>query len=197
MNIRLSVILGVIVVVLLGWFYTLNEERDDLQHLIKKPDSPEYIGTQMETVVFSPEGKKQYSAQAAKVEYYETDGRAEFTAPVVYLFDLPLDNGTSPEAQEAQNWRLVADYAKLTREKMLQLNGHVVATSLDPSSRLQRVETDAALVNLTTQDITSDHAAKIIGQNFNSTGQKLVGNLKQQIATLKEQVKTIYEINKQ
>ena len=80
---------------------------------------------------------------------------------------------------------------------MLQLNGHVVATSLDPSSRLQRVETDAALVNLTTQDITSDHAAKIIGQNFNSTGQKLVGNLKQQIATLKEQVKTIYEINKQ
>ena len=38
---------------------------------------------------------------------------------------------------------------------------------------------------------------KINGQNFNSTGLKMIGNLRQQIATLKEQVKTYYEINKQ
>ena len=39
--------------------------------------------------------------------------------------------------------------------------------------------------------------SKINGLNFNSSGLKLVGNLRQQVATLKEQVKTYYEINKQ
>ena len=69
--------------------------------------------------------------------------------------------------------------------------------SLEPTSRLQRVETQVAVVNLKTQDISSDKMVKINGQNFNSTGLKMVGNLRQQIATLKEQVKTYYEINKQ
>ena len=77
------------------------------------------------------------------------------------------------------------------------LEGGVVAESLDPLSRLQRVETEAAVINLKTQDITSDTQVKINGLNFNSSGLKLVGNLRQQVATLKEQVKTYYEINKQ
>jgi len=42
----------------------------------------------------------------------------------------------------------------------------------------------------------SDNTVKINGQNFTSTGLKLTGNLQQQIANLKEQVKTYYEINK-
>ncbi len=64
-------------------------------------------------------------------------------------------------------------------------------------SRLQRVETEAAVINLKTQDITSNTQVKINGLNFNSSGLNLVGNLRQQVATLKEQVKTYYEINKQ
>ena len=79
---------------------------------------------------------------------------------------------------------------------MLYLAGDVVVESLTPASRLQRIETESATVNLKTQDITSNEAVKINGQNFNSTGLKMVGNLRQQAATLKEQVKTYYEINK-
>ena len=79
---------------------------------------------------------------------------------------------------------------------MLYLAGDVVVESLTPDSRLQRIETESATVNLKTQDITSDEAVKINGQNFNSTGLKMVGNLRQQAATLKEQVKTYYEISK-
>ena len=98
---------------------------------------------------------------------------------------------------EKQNWKLSAQKAKLTKDQMLYLEGGVVAESLDPLSRLQRVETEAAVINLKTQDITSDTQVKINGLNFNSSGLKLVGNLRQQVATLKEQVKTYYEINKQ
>ena len=131
MNIRWNIILGVIALALLGWYYSLNQDHSDLQSLIKKPDSPEYVGNKMETTVFSPEGKKQYLAISDKVEYYTQDGHTDFISPLVYLFDV------------------------------------------------------------------SDTQVKINGLNFNSSGLKLVGNLRQQVATLKEQVKTYYEINKQ
>jgi lipopolysaccharide export system protein LptC len=202
MNIRWNIILGVIALALLGWYYSLNQDHGDLQSLIKKPDSPEYVGNKMETTVFSPEGKKQYLAISDKVEYYTQDGHTDFISPLVYLFDVSLDNKdkeakTDKIQLEKQNWKLSAQKAKLTKDQMLYLEGGVVAESLDPLSRLQRVETEAAVINLKTQDITSDTQVKINGLNFNSSGLKLVGNLRQQVATLKEQVKTYYEINKQ
>ena len=202
MNIRWNIILGVIALALLGWYYSLNQDHSDLQSLIKKPDSPEYVGNKMQTTVFSPEGKKQYLAISDKVEHYTQDGHTDFISPLVYLFDVSLDNKdkeakTDKIQSGKQNWKLSAKKAKLTKDQMLYLEGGVIAESLDPLSRLQRVETEAAVINLKTQDITSDTQVKINGLNFNSSGLKLVGNLRQQVATLKEQVKTYYEINKQ
>ena len=202
MNIRWNVILGLIALGSLGWFYSLNNDKPDLSNLVKKPDSPDYIGNKMETTVFSPEGKKQYLSTADKVKHYTVDGHTEFEMPLVYLFDVSTSNNTeksnnSAKLLESQSWKLSAKKAKLTKDEMLYLEDDVVAESLEPTSRLQRIETQVAVVNLKTQDISSDTMVKINGQNFNSTGLKMVGNLRQQIATLKEQVKTYYEINKQ
>ncbi|OOF58765.1 LPS export ABC transporter periplasmic protein LptC [Rodentibacter myodis] len=201
MNLRWNIVLGVIALALLGWFYTLNQDNADLENLVKKPDSPEYVGNKMATTIFSPEGKKQYLATAEKVEYYTQDGHTDFISPLVYLFDTPLDSDkektNSDKIQlDKQNWKLSAQKAKLMKNEMLYLEGNVVAESLDPLSKLQRVETESANINLKTQDIASDTQVKINGLNFNSTGLKLVGNLRQQAATLKEQVKTYYEISK-
>ena len=202
MNIRWNVILGLIALGSLGWFYSLNSDKPDLANLVKKPDSPDYIGNKMETTVFSPEGKKQYLSTADKVKHYTVDGHTEFEMPLVYLFDVSISNNAeksnnSAKLLESQSWKLSAKKAKLTKGEMLYLEGDVIAESLEPTSRLQRIETQVAEVNLKTQDISSDTMVKINGQNFNSTGLKMVGNLRQQIATLKEQVKTYYEINKQ
>ncbi len=202
MNIRWNVILGLIALGSLGWFYSLNSDKPDLSNLVKKPDSPDYIGNKMETTVFSPEGKKQYLSTADKVKHYTVDGHTEFEMPLVYLFDVSTSNNAEKSNNpakllESQSWKLSAKKAKLTKNEMLYLEGDVIAESLEPTSRLQRIETQAAEVNLKTQDISSDTMVKINGQNFNSTGLKMVGNLRQQIATLKEQVKTYYEINKQ
>lgn len=202
MNIRWNVILGLIALGSLGWFYSLNSDKADLSNLVKKPDSPDYIGNKMETTVFSPEGKKQYLSTADKVKHYTVDGHTDFEMPLVYLFDVSTSNNTeksnnSAKLLESQSWKLSAKKAKLTKDEMLYLEGDVIAESLEPTSRLQRIETQVAEVNLKTQDISSDTTVKINGQNFNSTGLKMVGNLRQQIATLKEQVKTYYEINKQ
>ncbi|MCK3658674.1 LPS export ABC transporter periplasmic protein LptC [Pasteurellaceae bacterium Pebbles2] len=192
MNIRWTLILAVIALSLLGWFYSLNQADSGLAGLIKKEESPEYIGQTMKTVVYSPTGEKQYVATAVKVEYYDNDGHTDFQTPLVYLFDIQNE-----KTQQTESWKLSADKAKLTKDNMLYLDGNVLAESLLPLSKLQRIETESAVVNLTTQDITSDKQVKINGLNFTSTGLKLTGNLQQQVATLKEQVKTHYEISKE
>lgn len=190
MNMRWTAILSVIAVALLAWFYQLNQQDEDLSQLIKKQEEPEYVGHQMDTLVYSPTGQKQYHATAEKVTHFQTKGETHFTSPEVLLFDLVI------EKEQAQSWKLKADSAILNKDNMLHLQGNVQAESLSAQSKLQRINTEAATVNLTTQDITSDKAVTINGLNFTSTGLKLVGNLQQQTATLKEQVKTYYEIQK-
>ena len=191
MNIRWTVFLSVITLVLLAWYYSLNQDDQQLATLIKKEESPEYIGHKMSTVVYSPTGKKQYLATSDKVEYYDYDGHTNFEQPLVYLFEIE-----NQKTQQKESWKLSADRAILTKDNMLYLKGNVIAETLLPQSKLQRIETEDAKVNLNTQDISSDNTVKINGQNFTSTGLKLTGNLQQQIANLKEQVKTYYEINK-
>ena len=191
MNIRWTVFLSVITLVLLAWYYSLNQDEQQLATLIKKEESPEYIGHKMSTVVYSPTGQKQYLAVSDKVEYYDYDGHTNFERPLVYLFEIE-----NQKTQQKESWKLSADRAILTKDNMLYLKGNVIAETLLPQSKLQRIETEDAKVNLNTQDISSDNTVKINGQNFTSTGLKLTGNLQQQIANLKEQVKTYYEINK-
>ena len=191
MNIRWTVFLSAITLVLLAWYYSLNQDDQQLATLIKKEESPEYIGHKMSTVVYSPTGKKQYLAVSDKVEYYNYDGHTNFERPLVYLFEIE-----NQKTQQKESWKLSADRAILTKDNMLYLRGNVIAETLLPQSKLQRIETEDAKVNLNTQDISSDNTVKINGQNFTSTGLKLTGNLQQQIANLKEQVKTYYEINK-
>ena len=194
MNIRWNIILSVIALGLLAWFYRLNQDDNHFTELIKSEDRPEYIGQKMETVVYSPSGKKQYLATSLQVEYYTADGHTDFQQPKVTLLELNMPNANTAEKE---SWELRADKARLTKDNMLYLEGNVVAQSLSPLSRLQRIETESAVVNLTTQDIRSDKMVTLNGQNFSSTGLKLTGNLQQQVANLKEQVKTHYEINKQ
>lgn len=190
MNIRWNIVLSIIALSLLAWFYSLNQDEDQLNNLIKTQESPEYTGLNMETVLYSPtNGQRQYIARSDKVAYFETDGRTEFDKPVVYLYDIDQKN------IDQQSWTLKANLATLTQDNMLYLTGDVVVQSLLADSRLQRIATQSAVVNLTNHDISSDSRVQINGQNFVSTGLKLTGNLQQQIATLQEQVQTHYEIN--
>lgn len=190
MNIRWNIVLSFVALLLLAWFYSLNQQDESLHNLIKAEESPEYTGLNMETVLYSPtNGHRQYVAKSSKVAYFESDGRTEFEQPMVYLYD------TESRQSQQQSWTLRADLATLSKENLLYLTGDVVVQSLLPDSRLQRIETQSAVVNLTNHNISSQSAVKINGQNFVTTGQKLTGNLQQQIATLQEQVKTHYEIN--
>ncbi|MBE2895005.1 LPS export ABC transporter periplasmic protein LptC [Spirabiliibacterium falconis] len=193
MSSRWNIFLFIIALGLGGWYFTLNQQDDDTALAkIKPQDAPDYIATAMQTTVYAIDGTKQYVADADNVTYFQTNGETQFTSPEVFLYQKNKQTG-----ELVKSWRLRADVATLSKDKILYLKDNVLVQSLLPDSRIQTLKTQSAVVNITTQDITSDTMVSIQGQQFTTTGNVLTGNLRQQIATLKEQVKTQYEINTQ
>lgn len=183
MSIRWNILLAVIVFALLAWLYSL--QQNDMPTLVKDDSAPEYIAKQMTTTVFGPTGSIQYQAQSSNVDYFNND-KTVFSQPILYVYD----------ENQIKTWRLQADTATLTDKDKLILQGNVKLQSLVETSKLQTIDAERAFVNLTTQDITSDTMVTLTGLNFTSQGKALDGNLRKESATLKEQVKTYYEIQK-
>lgn len=185
MNIRLNIILLLIVAVLAGWYFSQQEsENPNLADLVKREGSPEYVGQQMQTTVYDLKGKPQYFAQANEIKRYETTERTEFFKPLLDLFD----------AETAlKQWKVTADYAEVTKDKILNLKGNVKIQNVDNRSRLASIETESLSVNLSTYDISTDSVVKSKGMGFTTTGTGLTGNLKKQVATLTKDVKTYIE----
>ncbi len=185
MNVRLNIVLFIIAAILGGWFYSQQEpEKNSLEGLIKREGEADYSGRRMNSSVFDLNGKPQYYAEANEIKRYEDTGRTEFIKPMVNLFD----ENTAREA-----WKASADYGEVTKEKILNLQGKVILQALDPTSRLQRVETDKLTIDLSTQDIWTESEVKSRGRGFTTTGVGLKGNLKQQVAKILHNVKSYIE----
>ena len=185
MNKRITALLLVIVAALVGWMqYQAKEDANGLDNLIKKEGMPDYTGKRMSTSVFDLEGKPEYYAEAEEIKRYEESEKTEFTNPLVNLFD---------KLTALKQWKLSADHAEINAERILTLSGNVTLQALEPTSKLQRIETDHLSVNLTTQDVFTDSEVKSQGLGFTTTGVGLKGNLKQQVATLLKDVKSYIE----
>lgn len=185
MNKRITALLLVIVATLLGWMqYQAKDETSGLDNLIKKEGVPDYTGNRMSTSVFDLEGKPEYYAEAEEIKRYEESEKTEFTNPLVNLFD---------KLTALKQWKLSADHAEINAERILTLSGHVTLQALEPTSKLQRIETDHLSVNLITQDVFTDSEVKSQGLGFTTSGIGLKGNLKQQVATLLKDVKSYIE----
>lgn len=185
MNFRLNIILLVIVAVLGGWYFSQQTpENDGLDQLIKKEGSPDYVGEKMNTTIYDVDGKPQYFAEAEQIKRYQESELTTFVKPFVNLFD---------KETAKKLWKVSADTAEITKEKMLYLKGAVKLEALEPTSRLQKIETDQLTVDLKTQDISTESEVKSTGLGFTTTGTGLTGNLKQQVATLQKNVKSYIE----
>lgn len=185
MNTRLTLVLCIIVAILGGWYYNLQEKNNTgTAQLIKREGEPEYVGNRMSTSVYDLKGNPQYFAQADEIRRFESNERTEFSKPFIELF---------AKDSTAKQWKVSADYAEITKEKILNLSGNVKLDALDPTSRLQQISTDKLTVDLNTQDIFTESVVKSVGSGFTTTGVGLKGNLKQQIATLQKDVKSYIE----
>ncbi len=178
------VILSIIALALIGWNLT---DSDSEQQKVVASDAPTYQSQHTETLVYDPTGALQYKLIADNVKYFEAQEDGLFTQPIMTLFD----------KEATATWTVRSNTAKLTKEKLLYLYGDVKVNSLVPTSQLKTIDTDNALVNLITQDVSSEDEVILGGTGFHSNGFKMRGNLREKHAKLIEKVKTTYEIQNQ
>lgn len=191
-NWRWTTVLAIIALSLLAWFYNINSKNnEELKTHIQDENGPTYVGDEMQTTLYSLDGQVQYTATAKNVVYFQNDGRSEFEQPIVYLYE-----PAQPQSSTLiKSWKISANKATLLKNKTLKLSGNVAILSLLPDSKIERLDTQKLTLNLTSGDISSDTLVTITGPSFTTYGEKLEGNLHDQTATLKEQVKTKYEAN--
>ncbi|KFK95320.1 MULTISPECIES: LPS export ABC transporter periplasmic protein LptC [unclassified Serratia (in: enterobacteria)] len=180
-----TLMLAVIALALIGW--NLADFSGDDNPVPLNQQDPTYQSQHTVTVVYSPTGKLNYKLVAEEVQYFTAEELSWFTKPVMTLFD----------QNAVAIWSVRADRAKLTKDRMLYLYGHVEVNSLTTTSQLEKIKTDNAWVNLVTQDISSDDEVTLFGTNFTSNGMKMRGNLRDKTAELIDKVKTNYEIQNQ
>lgn len=159
-------------------------DRDELATPVDNSQVPTYQTEHSNTLAYSPEGKLSYQLVADHAEYFASDGVSWFTKPVMTSYDKNI----------APAWAISADRAKLTSEQMLYLYGNVELKALSPDAQLRRITTDNAIVNLVTQDVSSEDRVTVYGSTFNSSGLKMRGNLRDKTARLIDKVKSSYEI---
>lgn len=178
----LNLFLAVTTAGLVGWYLSQQDSSgSDLSNLIQKAGMPEYTGNTITTMIYDLNGKPQYFAEAKEIKRFEQTRRTEFIQPKVELFD--------PQREQKQ-WQAVANHAEMTQDQHLHLSGGVVLSSFDSQSRLQQISTERLTIDLNTHDITSGEWVTTQGMGFSTSGKGLKGNLKQQVATLLQEVKT-------
>lgn len=177
----ITLLLASIALILLG---LALQERNAPPHVVINPHEPTYTSSNSSTVVYDPMGNLSYKLISDKTAWYSADE--------VSWFDNPLM--TTWNASKEPAWSIRSDKAKLTKDRKLYLYGHVELNTLTQDAQLKRIKTDNALINLVTQDITSEDKVTLYGRNFTSIGLMMHGNLRTKTAELLEKVKTNYEI---
>lgn len=178
------ILLTIIAIVLIGLNMTGS---DNDEPIIVDNNEPTYTSEQAITRVYNLTGALNYRLVTENVKYFTADSTSWFTKPVMTQYD----------EKKLATWEIQADRAKLTNDRMLYLYGNVVVNALTPDAQLRKITTDNAIINLTTQDISSDDLVTLYGTSFNSSGMKMRGNLRNKTAQLIEKVKTSYEIQTQ
>lgn len=185
-NFWLNIILTLIVLALIGW--NLADFNQSKAPAMIENSQPNYQTANAVTHVYDPMGKLAYKLITDETHHFSSSKISWFINPVLTTYD----------TKSIPTWAIRANKAKLTSDNMLYLYGNVQVNSLNPTSDLQQILTENAIVNLITQDVSSNDKVTVIGIGLRSVGMKMRGNMRTHTAELIEDVKTYYEIpNKQ
>ncbi|MWN04958.1 lipopolysaccharide export system protein LptC [Gilliamella bombicola] len=145
-------------------------------------DKPIYQSDEMLTDIYDLSGELVYKIESSHVRHYDDSDNTEFDLPNFTIYD----------QQNVATWHIKAKKATLTSNKFLYLYHDVQLDNLTQEAQLKQVKTDNAVVDLTSQLVTSKDPVIINGVGFYSTGIGLAGDLRAKTANILENVKTYY-----
>lgn len=178
----ITALLGVLALILIAW--NLSDTDNTAIQIPLNTGEPTYQSKQTSSVVYNLTGMLTYKLIADHIQYFDNTQITWLTQPIATMFN----------KNKVPTWTVKADQAKLTHNKMLYLYGHVQMNHLNDAAQIKCITTDNLVVNLITQDVSSDDEVTLYGTGFNSSGMKMRGNLRNKSAELIKKVKTSYEI---
>lgn len=178
MGMRLIILLGFILVSLLWWFPTFEnnnsggqEELDDLV--------PEYSTTFLHQEMFNEEGNLEQEVFSHKMEHYADLSLTHFKQPefILYQGDKPF-------------WRISAKIGNM-QDGLLLLESTVRMIQVTDSDLVNTITTEYLEINLDTNIVSTDNDIKIEGKNVTVQGKGLTADLERGTLSLVNHVKTI------
>ncbi|WP_294964298.1 LPS export ABC transporter periplasmic protein LptC [uncultured Gilliamella sp.] len=181
---RKNLVCILLIIIVVGVYYNYQNDND---RLITQPNAdlsnqPVYQSDDMITNIFDISGEMMYKIESSKVKHFDNSNNTEFELPKFTLYD----------EEHSATWLIRAKKATLTNDKLIYLYEDVQLDNLTPDAQLKQVNTDNAVVDLTTLLVTSKDPVIINGTGFYSTGIGLSGDLHTKTANILENVKTFY-----
>ncbi|OCG25824.1 LPS export ABC transporter periplasmic protein LptC [Gilliamella sp. Fer1-1] len=178
-----NLICFLLLVIVIGVYYNYQKGDEAISQSAKNTsDKPIYQSDDMLTDIYDLSGELVYKIESSNVRYFDDAGKTAFDLPNLTLYD----------QNHVATWHIKAKKAELTNDKLLYLYTDVQLDNLTQEAQLKQVKTDNAVVDLTSQIVTSKDPVIINGVGFYSTGVGLAGDLHAKTANILENVKTYY-----
>ncbi|OCG20062.1 LPS export ABC transporter periplasmic protein LptC [Gilliamella sp. App2-1] len=178
-----NLICFLLLIVVIGVYYNYQKGDDVVSKSTQNiSDKPNYQSDEMLTNIYDLSGELIYKIESSNIRHFDDSDNTEF--------DLP--NFTFYDQVHLAAWHIKAKKAILTSDKLLYLYHDVQLDNLTQEAQLKQVKTDNAVIDLTSQLVTSKDPVIVNGVGFYSTGIGLAGDLHAKTANILENVKTYY-----
>ncbi|WP_417358122.1 LPS export ABC transporter periplasmic protein LptC [Gallaecimonas pentaromativorans] len=157
------------------------EQTTDNQAL--RADQPDGIAEDLQVRQFNEKGQLSMQVNAQSMAHYGLRQETWLTEPKFELYD---QDKRSP-------WRITADKAKVTAQRLVDLQNNVIIQSLIKDAPITRVDTDNLELDLDSKTMNTDAPVVIVGPGYTTKGVGLDAMLDGQQVRLKSQVSTEYE----
>ncbi|VFP84564.1 Lipopolysaccharide export system protein LptC [Candidatus Erwinia haradaeae] len=181
----ITILVALFSIILIGWILNEHSNIDNIVRINHSSLEPAYTSTHLHMLTYNMQGALANKISADQATYYSDKKNIYFVKPIIKTY----------EDDHSPSWKIQADTAMLTHDKILYLYGNVLIDSLTHTTEIEKIKMHNAKISLITQDISSEDNVFLYGRTFYATSMKIHGNLRQKTAELIDQVQTSYEMH--
>ncbi|WP_115720025.1 LPS export ABC transporter periplasmic protein LptC [Gallaecimonas mangrovi] len=159
-----------------------KDDQDAAQQalLVEQPDG---IADNLQVRQFDENGKLSMQVNAKSMTHYNLRQETWLVAPRFITYN----------NEQHSPWRITAEKAKVTGQRLVDLQNNVIIQSLIDDGPIKQINTDALELNLVKKTMNTDDPVVIVGPGYTTKGVGLNAKLDEQQVRLKSQVSTEYE----
>ncbi len=172
-----------LLIALCSAYYLYSIHSVEVQQVNPGIELPALSGLNVDNSNYDDTGLRSYRITSSWLDHYAKSGTTRFKSPILYVY----------KEGDILEWQVTADHGLLDKDNILTLHDNVLAKNLLPGAAFDTMATDKLLIHLNNRDFWADNPVSLAGPAFETTGQAMKGNLRENIATLYNHVQGKYE----